>query len=168
MGKDAQIIDVGGGASTLIDDLLANNYQNLTVLDISAASMLVAQKRLGAQANKVTWLEADITQVNLPENDFDIWHDRAVFHFLTNAQDRAQYVRAVSHSLKTGGHLIMATFASDGPTQCSGLDVVRYSAASLRAEMGGDFELINSLHETHPTPFGTEQKFIYCYFQKRG
>lgn len=168
VGKDARIIDVGGGASTLVDDLLANGYQNLTVLDISAASMQVARNRLGEQANRVTWLEADITQVSLPENAYDIWHDRAVFHFLTNAQDRQQYINMVRHSLKAGGYIIMATFAPDGPTQCSGLDVIRYSADGLHEEFGGDFELVESLRETHSTPFGTEQKFIYCYCQKRG
>jgi ubiquinone/menaquinone biosynthesis C-methylase UbiE len=168
MDKSARIIEVGGGASTLVDDLLANGYQNLTVLDISAASMQVAQKRLGEQANRVTWLEADITQIGLPENNYDIWHDRAVFHFLTNAQDRQQYINTVRRSLKAGGHLIMATFAPDGPTQCSGLDVVRYSPDSLHDEFGSDFELVESLQETHPTPFGTEQKFIYCYCRKRG
>jgi ubiquinone/menaquinone biosynthesis C-methylase UbiE len=166
--KSARIIDMGGGASTLVDDLLANGYQNLTVLDISAVSMQVAQNRLGDQANKVTWLEADITQISLPEHNYDIWHDRAVFHFLTNAQDRQHYVNTVRRSVKAGGYIIMATFAPDGPMQCSGLDVVRYSSDSLHVEFGGDFELIDSLHETHPTPFGTEQKFIYCACRKRG
>lgn len=158
----ARIIDVGGGASTLVDDLLAAGYDGISVLDIARASLDVARDRLGARAAAVTWLEADITQADLPENQYDIWHDRAVFHFLTQADDRARYVAAVERSLKAGGHLIVATFAADGPEKCSGLDVVRYSPAALHAQFGGGFELVESLRETHPTPFGTTQQFIYC------
>lgn len=119
--RDAAIIDVGGGASTLVDDLLANGYTDLTVLDLSAAALAAARNRLGARASAVRWIEADTTKANLPPNRYDIWHDRAVFHFLTSAEDRAAYVQAVFDSVKPGGHVIVATFAEDGPNQCSGL-----------------------------------------------
>ena len=164
--KTAQIIDVGGGASTLVDDLLANEYQNVTVMDISAAALQVARQRIGPRADAVTWLEADITEVALPYRFYDVWHDRAVFHFLTQAEDREQYIKAVRHSVKIGGHLIVATFGLDGPLKCSGLDVVRYSPDSLHAEFGDNFELVNTADELHKTPFETEQKFIYCYCRK--
>lgn len=164
--KAAQIIDVGGGASTLVDDLLANGYENVTVLDISAAALQVAQQRLGSIASKVTWLEADITQATLPQHFYDLWHDRAVFHFLTNSKDRATYVETVQGSVKAGGHVIVATFGLEGPLSCSGLEVVRYSPDSLHDEFGDDFELINTTEELHQTPFGTEQEFIYCYCRK--
>jgi ubiquinone/menaquinone biosynthesis C-methylase UbiE len=164
--NSAQIIDVGGGASILVDDLLNRDYQNITVLDISAAALQVAQDRIGSQANVVTWLEADITQVQLPYQFYDVWHDRAVFHFLTRASDRQKYVAAVMHSVKAGGHVIVATFGIDGPSRCSGLEVVRYNPNSLHDEFGDNFDLVNSTSESHATPFGTEQKFIYCYCRK--
>jgi len=164
--KNAQIIDVGGGASTLVDDLIANGYQNCTVLDISGAALEVAQRRLGSKASTVTWLEADVTQDKLPSNFYDVWHDRAVFHFLTRPEDRVQYVECVQHSVKKGGHVIVATFGLEGPTRCSGLDVVRYSADSLHDEFGEDFELAGTTTEAHQTPFGTEQEFVYCYCRK--
>jgi ubiquinone/menaquinone biosynthesis C-methylase UbiE len=164
--KAGQIIDVGGGASTLVDDLLANGYDNVTVLDISGAALQAAQKRLGQLASKVTWLEASIIEVKLPENFYDVWHDRAVFHFLTRAEDRARYVEAVRLSVKTGGHVIVATFGLEGPLRCSGLDVVRYSPDSLHDEFGDSFEIVDTTSELHHTPFGAEQKFIYCYCRK--
>ena len=164
--KAGQIIDVGGGISVLVDDLLTNGYENISVLDISAASLQTAQQRLGLLAQKVTWIEADITQVQLPYQFYDVWHDRAVFHFLTNADDRQRYVEAVRHSVKEGGHVIVATFAPDGPTQCSGLEIVRYSEESLHNEFGRGFEIVDSARETHHTPFGTAQKFVYCYCRK--
>lgn len=164
--KAGQIIDVGGGASTLVDDLLANGYEHVTVLDISGAALQIAQQRLGSLASKVTWLEANIVETELPESFYDVWHDRAVFHFLTRDEDRARYVKAVRRSVKTGGHVIVATFGLEGPLRCSGLDVVRYSPDSLHDEFGSDFELIDTTSELHHTPFGTEQKFIYCYCRK--
>jgi ubiquinone/menaquinone biosynthesis C-methylase UbiE len=166
VGKSGQIIDVGGGASTLVDDLLDRNYRNITVLDISAAALQVAQERLGSWANAVTWLEADITQVQMPYKFYDVWHDRAVFHFLTRAADRQKYVETVMHSVKADGHVIVATFGVDGPSRCSGLEVVRYNPDSLHDEFGDNFDLVNSTSESHETPFGTEQKFIYCYCRK--
>lgn len=163
VGKHGQIIDVGGGASTLVDDLLAEGYSQVTVLDISAAALRTAQQRLGPLAERVIWLEADITQADLPHHFYDIWHDRAVFHFLTQAEDRQQYVERVRQAVRPGGHVIVATFADDGPLQCSGLDVVRYNPDSLHAQFGSEFTLLHSTREAHQTPFGTTQKFIYCY-----
>jgi ubiquinone/menaquinone biosynthesis C-methylase UbiE len=164
--NSVKVIDVGGGTSTLVDDLLSKGYQNITVLDISAVALQVTQERLGSQADAVTWLEADITQVELPYRFYDVWHDRAVFHFLTRAADRQKYVEAVMHSVKAGGHVIVATFSVDGPSRCSGLEVVRYNPNSLHDEFGHNFGLVYSTSESHETPFGTEQKFIYCYCRK--
>jgi ubiquinone/menaquinone biosynthesis C-methylase UbiE len=166
VGSLAQVIDVGGGASNLVDNLLDRNYQNLTVLDISASALQVAQERIGSQANVVTWLDADITQIELPYQFYDVWHDRAVFHFLTRASDRQKYVESVMHSVKAGGHVIVATFDIDGPSRCSGLEIVRYNSDSLHNEFGDKFNLVHSTSESHETPFGTEQKFIYCYCRK--
>ena len=167
-GLDAAIIDVGGGASTLVDDLLALGYTNLTVLDLSAAALAAARKRLGGKASAVRWIEADITKANLPDHQFDIWHDRAVFHFLTSPEDRAAYVRAVLHSVKPGGHVIVATFAEDGPNQCSGLPVMRYRPDELHAEFGEAFSLLRHEKEAHHTPSGTVQQFVYCYCRRMG
>jgi ubiquinone/menaquinone biosynthesis C-methylase UbiE len=164
--KDAAIIDVGGGASTLVDDLLADGYSNLTVLDLSSAALSAAKERLGARAAAVRWLEADITEIDLPRLEYEVWHDRAVFHFLTSEEDRAAYVRAVLRAVKHGGHVIVATFAEDGPEQCSGLPVVRYSAAHLHSEFGDSFTLLDHQTEDHHTPFGTVQKFVYCHCRK--
>jgi len=163
---DAAIIDVGGGASTLVDDLVANGYSDLTVLDLSAAALDAARQRLGAQENKVNWIEADITQVVLPVKRYDIWHDRAVFHFLTTQKQRDAYVRTVFHSVKPGGHVIIATFAEDGPEQCSGLPVMRYRADDLHDEFGDAFTLLKHQKEAHQTPFGTVQQFTYCYCRR--
>jgi SAM-dependent methyltransferase len=160
------IIDVGGGASTLVDGLLANGFSNLTVLDLSAAALSAAKSRLGARAEAVHWLEADITKVSLPAHAYELWHDRAVFHFLTEIEDRAAYVSALLHAVKPGGHIIIATFAEDGPTKCSGLPVVRYSADQLRAEFGEQLSLSGQYREAHQTPFGTVQQFLYCTFRK--
>lgn len=165
--KTDAIIDVGGGASTLVDDLIADGYQHISILDVSAAALQLARQRLGRHAAQVNWIEADITRSDLPEQAYDLWHDRAVFHFLTQVMDRQRYIDTVRHSVRVGGHIIMATFAPEGPERCSGLDVVRYSPESLHREFGGDFEVVDSTHETHHTPFGTEQKFIYCYCRMR-
>lgn len=165
---DAAIIDIGGGASTLVDDLLTKGYSNLSVLDLSAAALAAAQKRLDTKANLVTWLEADITKIEFPIHAFDVWHDRAVFHFLTSAEDRSAYVQAVLRAVKPGGHIIVATFAEDAPTQCSGLPVMRYSADQLHAEFGEAFTLVQHGKESHHTPFGTVQPFTYCYLLVEG
>lgn len=165
-GKDAGIIDVGGGASMLVDDLVAEGYGDLTVLDLSAAALNAARQRLGARENLVRWIEADITDVDLPANRYDVWHDRAVFHFLTTPEQREAYVRTVFRSVKPGGHVIVATFAEDGPLQCSGLPVVRYRAGELHAEFGEAFTLLKHRKEAHTTPFGTVQQFMYCYCRR--
>lgn len=164
--QDAHILDVGGGASVLVDDLLDAGYRNLSVLDISAAALRVAQARLGQAASRVHWIEADITQLELPEASIDVWHDRAVFHFLTNAQDRQRYVQTVQHAVKPGGHVIIATFAEDGPLKCSGLDIVRYRPDTLHHEFGSGFDLVKSEKEVHHTPGGTDQNFVYCYCRR--
>jgi 2-polyprenyl-3-methyl-5-hydroxy-6-metoxy-1,4-benzoquinol methylase len=161
--KAGQIIDVGGGASTLVDDLVEDGYQHISVLDISSEALNVARQRLGTKASAIQWLVADITQATLPTHFYDIWHDRAVFHFLTQPEARQRYINLVRQSVKVGGHVIVATFAHDGPEKCSGLDVMRYHPEHLHATFGKPFELVNSANETHQTPFGTEQKFIYCY-----
>lgn len=165
---DASIIDVGGGASTLVDDLVREGYSDLSVLDLSAAAMDAARQRLGAQASKVNWFEADITQIELPRKRYNIWHDRAVFHFLTTQKQRDAYVRAVYYSVKPGGHVIIATFAEDGPEQCSGLPVMRYRADDLHDEFGEAFTLLKHQKEAHQTPFGTVQQFVYCYCRRIG
>ena len=162
----AKIIDVGGGASTLVDDLIEQGYSEITVLDISGTALRRSQKRLGQRASLVKWMEVDITRAELDPNFYDVWHDRAVFHFLTNKTDRAQYVRAVLRSVKMGGHIIVASFGLDGPEKCSGLNIVRYSAESMHREFGDDFELVDTTTEVHHTPFGTDQQFIYCYCRK--
>ena len=164
--KSASVIDIGGGASTLIDDLLSTGYENVTVLDISGTALKIAQDRLGESGSKINWIEADITQVMLKPMVYDVWHDRAVFHFLTRAEDRTRYVQAVNHSVKPGGHVIVASFGLDGPEYCSGLDVVRYDPKTMHDEFGNNFELVDSANEVHHTPFGTEQQFIYCYCRK--
>ena len=164
---DAAIIDVGGGASTLVDDLLANHFENLSVLDISEAALAATKARLGDRASAVRWLEADILETALPEATYDVWHDRAVFHFLTTPEERQSYVRAVIRAVKPGGLVMVATFAEDGPTRCSGLPVCRYSASELHAALGEAFALLESRKETHHTPGGNEQKFLYCVFQLR-
>ncbi len=161
----AAIIDIGGGASTLVDDLLAAGHTDLTVLDLSAAALRAAQARVGEPGAALTWLEADITQAELPSQAFDLWHDRAVFHFLTAAGDRLAYLQAVQRALRPGGHMIIATFAEDGPDKCSGLAVQRYSAESLHTEVGEAFTLLRHEQEAHATPFGTVQSFIYCLFR---
>ncbi|HYA39627.1 MAG TPA: class I SAM-dependent methyltransferase [Candidatus Methylomirabilis sp.] len=162
----ARIIDVGGGASTLVDDLLATGFRNVTVLDIASAAIRNARARLGKRADDVTWLEADITRVDLPAHHYDLWHDRAVFHFLTDVDDRRRYLEAVNHTVKSGGHVIVATFGPHGPRQCSGLDIVRYAPESLQREFGADYRLVQTLTEDHVTPAGKHQEFIYCYCRK--
>lgn len=162
---EAAIVDVGGGASTLVDDLLTAGYTNISVLDLSSAALIVAQERLGSSYDRINWIEADITTVVLPQNTYQVWHDRAVFHFLTTKEDRLAYLDLVQKSMKAGGHVIIATFAEDGPTQCSGLPVIRYSVSALQAELGSRFTLLRSQEELHSTPFNTTQKFNYCYFR---
>ncbi len=166
VGGESAIIDVGGGTSTLADDLLERDFADVSVLDLSARALEKSKDRLGKKAALIKWIEADITEVSLPENYYDVWHDRAVFHFLTDREDRRKYVELVIRSLKVGGHIIVASFGLNGPAKCSGLDVVRYSPDAMRDEFGGDFKLVKSMSETHRTPFETTQEFVYCYCRK--
>ncbi len=161
--KDARIIDVGGGASVLADDLLDAGYRNLTVLDLAESALAASRARLGARAAAVQWIAADVTRADLPAAHYDVWHDRAVFHFLTAPADRARYVAQVLKSVKPGGHVIVAAFGPGGPLQCSGLDVVRYAPVALHAEFGALFRLLGHETEVHHTPAGKEQEFVYCY-----
>ena len=161
--RDAQIIDVGGGESTLVDDLLARGYDNVEILDVSSVAISVAKARLGADASKVRWFCGDVTTMAFSRHRYDVWHDRAVFHFLTDATQRAAYVRQVAHAVKPGGHVIVATFGPEGPTKCSGLDVVRYDPDHLHSEFGAQFQLVEHLTELHQTPAGAIQQFVYCY-----
>ena len=158
----ASIVDIGAGASTLVDGLLASGYRALTVVDLSATALTLAQERLGALAQSVTWLTADVLTVSFAPACFDIWHDRAAFHFLTEAADRMRYVAQVRHAVRPGGHVLLATFAEDGPTRCSGLAVARYSPEALHAEFGAGFLLLESHREEHVTPSGARQAFTYC------
>ena len=159
----ASIIDVGGGESTLVDDLIGRGYRNVTVLDISRTAIEHTQKRLASASQQVTWLVADITEAGLPAHAYDVWHDRAVFHFLTEPAQRLAYVRRATSAVKPGGHVIVGAFGPEGPSKCSGLDVLRYDADSLHAEFGARFRLMESSKEVHRTPFGTTQQFLYCY-----
>jgi SAM-dependent methyltransferase len=161
--RSASIIDIGGGESTFVDDLLVRGYKNLTVLDVSQTAIEVTKKRLGPASERVHWLVGDLVELGLEPNAYDLWHDRAVFHFLTSAEQRLAYVRQVTRAVKPGGHVIVGTFGPEGPSRCSGLEVMRYDAESLHGEFGGRFHLVESLKELHQTPFGTTQQFLYCY-----
>jgi SAM-dependent methyltransferase len=159
----ASIIDVGGGESTLVDDLLQQRYLDVSVLDISLTAIDFTRQRLGQQAQQVNWHVGDITQYDFGEKRFDLWHDRAVFHFLTEPVARQAYVDLVKRTVKPGGHVLMATFGPDGPLKCSGLDVVRYDDQTLHHEFGAGFQLMGSEISEHNTPMGTRQQFLYCW-----
>jgi 2-polyprenyl-3-methyl-5-hydroxy-6-metoxy-1,4-benzoquinol methylase len=161
--RAAAIIDVGGGESTLVDDLLARGYRDVTVLDVAPSAIAGAKARLGADARHVHWLVADITEVELPAQRYDVWHDRAVFHFLTRPEDRAAYGRQALRAVRPRGHVVVATFGPEGPQKCSGLPVVRYDANHLHEEFGAAFRLIDSATELHRTPAGVIQQFTYCF-----
>lgn len=163
LSRDAAIIDVGGGASTLVDDLLARGYLDVTLLDLSMSAIAQAQSRLGAGASRATWIVGDVTRVELAEHGYDFWHDRAVFHFLVEEDDRRRYVERVRRALKPGGHIVVATFGLEGPERCSGLPVSRYSAEGIHDQFGDQFMKIGSDEEVHQTPWGSEQEFVYCY-----
>jgi len=159
------LIDVGGGASMLVDCLLDQGFRDLTVLDISGRSLDRARQRLGSRAPLVEWIEADVTDYE-PRRSWEIWHDRAAFHFLTDAADRKRYVAVLQQALAAGGYAIIAAFALDGPQKCSGLDIVRYDARSLAAELGHGFVLEEERSEVHLTPAGSEQRFGFYRFRK--
>ena len=145
-----------------MDDLFARGYQNITVLDVSQTAIDVNKGRLGAASDRIHWMVADIAKAEQLPNAYDVWHDRAVFHFLTTMDERMAYVRQVAKAVKPGGHVLVSTFGPEGPTKCSGLDVVRYDAKSLHKEFGVRFRLLDSFKELHRTPFGTSQQFLYC------
>ena len=163
IGLDAAVIDVGGGASTFVDDLLDRGYSNVTVLDLSSSALDAARARLGERASRVHWLCADATDASLAPGSYDFWHDRAVFHFLRDRSARERYVANVRRAVRPGGHVVVATFGPHGPEKCSGLEVMRYSPDELHAEFGSEFARLASATERHVTPWGTEQEFIYCY-----
>jgi SAM-dependent methyltransferase len=165
-GVDAAIVDVGGGASRLIDRLLDAGYRDLTVVDIAAASLDAARRRLGVRGDAVAWVTGDITEIDL-DRAFDVWHDRAVFHFLVDATDRRRYLDSVRRSLRPGGHLVLATFGRDGPERCSGLAVRRYDAATAAATLGDELRLVGEELEDHVSPAGAHQQFWYGVFERR-
>lgn len=156
------IIDVGGGASTLVDGLLDSGYRDVAVLDIAGAALAVAQERLGERSSQVEWIESDVLTAPLRPSHYAVWHDRAVFHFLTDEADRASYVAKTREAVRPGGYVIVASFAPEGPTRCSGLDVVRYSPDAMHAQFGDGFRLLDSVREDHRTPSGATQAFVYC------
>jgi 2-polyprenyl-3-methyl-5-hydroxy-6-metoxy-1,4-benzoquinol methylase len=161
-----RIIDVGGGASVLVDRLLDLPFDRIAVLDVSETALNRARARLGQRAGRVDWIADDITEVE-SLGTFDVWHDRAVFHFLTEAADRSRYLELARRTLPESGHLIIASFADAGPKRCSDLDIRRYNAATLGAELGEDFSLVREARETHTTPWGSSQAFFYGVFRRR-
>jgi hypothetical protein len=160
------IIDVGGGASRLVDSLLADGYSDLAVLDVSEVALSRSKARLGELASKVSWIVADMTDWQ-PRKKWNVWHDRAVFHFLTDEAAQDAYITALKQGTATGSTVLMATFALNGPERCSGLPVCRYSPATLALKLGDDFVLYAESSETHSTPFGTIQEFSYAGFRRR-
>lgn len=164
---DAAIIDIGGGASRLVDHLLQDGYRDLAVLDLSANALEAARKRIGAIASTVGWIVADATAWQ-PAKIYDVWHDRAAFHFLTDPRDRAAYVKRLRSAVAPGGQVIIATFAPDGPERCSGLPVQRHDSASLAAELGPEFELVETRREVHHTPWNSTQAFQFSRFKRLG
>lgn len=167
LDTSASIIDVGGGASTLVDDLLERGYSALTVLDLAAPALDLIKARLGEKGSNVTWLCGDVTEIDLGENAFELWHDRAVFHFLTEAGDRERYRETLCKAVRPGGHVILGTFAPEAPPRCSGLPVQRYDLPLLRETLGDAFELRRQQKEMHVTPGGIEQMYLYCEFRLR-
>jgi len=159
------IIDIGGGASRLVDHLIEQGFCDVTVLDLSAAALDTARARLGQRAGRAHWLVADATNWQ-PSRTYDVWHDRAAFHFLTDAGDREAYIARLRQGLKIGGHVIMATFALDGPEKCSGLPVERYDVARLGQTLGSKFNLLRSQSDDHATPWGSQQRFQFSVFQR--
>jgi SAM-dependent methyltransferase len=162
---ESAIIDIGGGASRLVDSLLARAFSQVTVLDISQAALEAAKARLGERARRVQWVVADVTQWTPPQS-YAIWHDRAAFHFLTDAADRSAYVARLKQAVRPGGHVIIGTFAIDGPEKCSGLPVNRYDAAGLARELGEGFELMESRRQDHSTPWDSTQRFQFSMFRR--
>lgn len=165
-GPETEIIDIGGGDSTLVDAVVSGGLGRMTVLDISSAALTRAQARLGERAREVTWIEADVTLAELPPQAFDVWHDRAVYHFLTEPADRARYREAAAAAVRHGGTLLIATFAPEGPTHCSGLLVSRYSVADLARDFSPAFALTRGFADVHRTPTGREQHFSVAVLRR--
>ncbi|MCE9574271.1 MAG: class I SAM-dependent methyltransferase [Deltaproteobacteria bacterium] len=163
---DARIVDVGGGASTLVDDLLANGYRNVAVIDLAEAALMAARARLGDRAAGVDWIVGDVTTPLLPEGSVDLWHDRAVFHFLTEPAARDAYLAQVLRAVRPGGYVLVATFGLDGPARCSGLPVARYDASGIHTVFGDAFERVADDAESHATPWGSVQSFVYCFCRR--
>ncbi len=159
------IIDIGGGASRLVDHLVEQGFQDITVLDLSAAALEAARRRLESRADRVQWIVADATAWE-PVRAYDIWHDRAAFHFLTDESDRAAYIARLTRGVNAGGHAIIGTFALDGPEKCSGLPVARYDSASLAQVLGAGFRLVDTRRHEHATPWGSRQMFQFSVFRR--
>lgn len=165
--SDASIVDVGAGASTLVDDLLARGFTDISALDVSREALAITRKRLGEKAEGIEWYVADVTSAELPEASFDLWHDRAVFHFLTDESDRDLYRQTLRHALRPSGHLLIGVFSPDAPAKCSGLPVERYTLEQLEAEFAGEFEIVGESGELHVTPGGVRQPYVYALFRRR-
>jgi SAM-dependent methyltransferase len=163
--RQASILDLGTGQSTLVDDLLELGYGNLTAVEISQTALDALKKRVGLRGAGVTWVRGDVLEIQLPETALDVWHDRAVFHFLTEPDRRRAYMERVESALKRGGSLILSTFGHSGPERCSGLATMRYDAAALEHKVGERFRLVESSVELHETPSGAEQQFLTCWFR---
>jgi len=159
------LIDIGGGASRLVDELLARGFHDIGVLDLSQAALDVAKSRLGDAAKHVDWIVCDVTKWQ-PAKCYDLWHDRAAFHFLTQAEQKTDYIARMNEALKPDGHAIIATFALDGPEKCSGLPILRYDEASLAQVLGPAFELVETRKHSHLTPWGSEQRFQFSLFRR--
>lgn len=166
-GPRSAIIDVGGGDSSLVDVLGEQGFEHVTVLDLSGAAIARAQGRLGERASNVTWIEADVTHAALSPEAYDVWHDRAVFHFLTDEEDRRRYVATAAAAVRAQGTLIVATCAADGPTRCSGLEAARYGPDDLAREFESAFALERGFVDVHRTPAGAEQRFTYAVLRRR-
>lgn len=168
ISSDAAVVDIGGGASALVDDLLARGFENITVLDVSGVALDIAKRRLGSRAERVRWVHEDVTRWSPDPGAYDLWHDRAVFHFLVDPEPRRRYVERLERALSPGGRVILATFAPEGPPSCSGLPVRRYPASDLERELGPGFSLEASRDEAHRTPSGSIQPFVYARFRRAG
>ncbi|HLJ72910.1 MAG TPA: class I SAM-dependent methyltransferase [Roseiarcus sp.] len=167
-GLDAKIIDIGGGAARLVDALLDKGFRDVAVLDLSEAALAIAKARLGERARAARWIVADATAWRPEPASYDVWHDRAAFHFLVDAADRDAYIARLTEAVKPGGHAIIATFAPDGPEKCSGLPVARYDGDTLAGTIGDGFALIETRRHDHTTPWGSEQRFQFSLFRRRG
>lgn len=165
--RQAPVLDVGGGRSTLVEDLLERGFGDIGVMDLSPIALDEAKQRLGVRAGRVHWMTGDITEVELPSAYYALWHDRAVFHFLTDAVDRSRYAAAMANAVRPGGHAVIGTFATDGPERCSGLPVARYDASSLASEFATEFEPVADSRDVHRTPLGNEQAFTYVVLRRR-